>query len=104
MAHFGGAGGAFLTGGLAGWIAPLIALLARGNTPNAVRAHALNALNFQILWSIIALIGYVTMCAVVGLFIALAAWLVASIIGVIAGVKATNGEPYQYPMTIRMIK
>lgn len=104
VAHFGGAAGAFLGGGLAGWVAPLVALLAKGNVSPTVRAHALGALNFQILWSIIALVGYVLMCVLIGFFVATAAWLVAAIFGVIAGVRASNGELYRYPMTVSMIK
>ncbi|GIF00214.1 DUF4870 domain-containing protein [Paractinoplanes rishiriensis] len=104
LAHFGGAGGAFLGGGCGGWIVPLIAMLARGQQSPIVRAEAVKALNFQILWTIVALIGYVTMCIGIGLFITLAAWLVAVIFGVIAGIKANNNEPYNYPMSVQFIK
>lgn len=104
VAHFGGAAGAFVGGGLGGWIAPLVALVGKGNESPTVRAHALAALNFQILWSIIAVVGYATICLFIGALIAPAAWLVATIVGVIAGVKASNGEAYRYPMSVNMIK
>jgi uncharacterized Tic20 family protein len=104
ITHFGGAAGAFLGGGTSGWIVPLIALLARGNQSPVVRAEAVKALNFQILWSIIALIGWATTCIGVGFVILAVAWLVEIIFGVIAGVKASNNEPYNYPMSIQMIK
>jgi len=104
VAHFGGAAGAFLGGGCSGWIAPLVALLARGNQSPVVRAEAVKALNFQILWSIIAIVGWVLTCIVIGFFVGLAAWAIATIIGIIAGVKANNNEPYNYPMTVSIIK
>jgi uncharacterized Tic20 family protein len=104
VAHFGGALGAFIGGGGGGWIAPLVALLARGNQSPTVRAHAVAALNFQLLWSIIAVIGYITMCILIGFIIVPIAWLVATIIGIIAGVKANDGQYYRYPMSISMIK
>lgn len=104
VAHFGGALGAFIGGGAGGWIAPLVALIVKGNESPTVRAHAVQALNFQILWSIIAIIGYITICVVVGIFIAIAAWLVAVIFGIVAGVKANNGEFYNYPMSIKLVK
>ncbi|WP_067497187.1 DUF4870 domain-containing protein [Actinoplanes sp. TFC3] len=104
VAHFGGAAGAFITGGVAGWIAPLVAMLARGNQSPLVRSEAVKALNFQLLWAIIAIVGYILTCIVVGFVVAIAAWLIASIIGVIAGVKAANNEPYKYPMTVSLIK
>jgi uncharacterized protein len=104
VAHFGGAAGAFLGGGCSGWIAPLVALLAKGNQSPAVRAEAIKALNFQILWSIIAIVGWVLTCALVGFIIGPAAWAIGTIFGIIAGVKANNNEPYNYPMTVSIIK
>lgn len=104
VAHFGGAAGAFLGGGCSGWIAPLVALLAKGNQSPAVRAEAVKALNFQILWSIIAIVGWILVCVIVGFIIAPAAWAIGTIFGIIAGVKANNNEPYNYPMTVSMIK
>ncbi|GAA3960840.1 hypothetical protein Aau02nite_39390 [Amorphoplanes auranticolor] len=104
VAHFGGAAGAFLGGGCSGWIAPLVALLAKGNQSPAVRAEAVKALNFQILWSIIAVVGWVLTCIVIGFFVGIAAWAIATIFGIVAGVKANNNEPYNYPMTVSLIK
>ena len=104
ISHFGGAAGAFLGGGCSGWIVPLIVLLTKGNQSPFVRTEAIKALNFQILWSIIALVGWVTVCMVIGFIIGPAAWLVSVIFGVIAGVKANNNEPYNYPMSVQIIK
>jgi uncharacterized Tic20 family protein len=103
IAHFGGALGAFVSGGILGWVGPLIALLARGEQSPVVRAHAVSALNFQLLWSIIAFLSYfVSWCL---LFIpSIIIIAVQVIIGVVAGVKAANGEPYRYPMSANMIK
>src|SRR5258706_44006 len=56
VAHFGGAVGMLVTGGVGGWVAPLIVLLAKGNQSPTVRAHAVNALNFQLLWSIVGVL------------------------------------------------
>jgi uncharacterized Tic20 family protein len=81
-----------------------VALLAKGNQSPAVRAEAVKALNFQILWSIIALVGWVLTCALVGFIIGPAAMAVGTIFGIIAGVKANNNEPYNYPMTVSIIK
>ncbi|MEU8817746.1 DUF4870 domain-containing protein [Actinoplanes sp. NPDC048796] len=104
VAHFGGAAGAFLGGGLSGWIAPLISLLAKGNLSPSVRAESVKALNFQITWAIVTLIGWVTSCIVIGFIIIPVAALIAIIFGIIAGVKASNNEPYDYPMSLKLIK
>lgn len=105
IAHFGGAAAAFFGGVFLGWIPPLVAFLARGNVSPAVRAESVKALNFQLVWTIVGVIGYVLIaCAGLGLLVTGAAWLIATIFGVIAGVKALNNEPYNYPMTYRFIK
>ncbi len=103
-AHFGGAAGAFIGGGCLGWVAPLIAMLGRGTQSPAVRAQAVAALNFQLLWSIVAVAGYILSCIGIGILVALGAMLFATIIGIIAGVKASNNEPYRYPLTMSVIK
>lgn len=104
ISHFGGALGALVGGGLGGWIVPLIALLAKGNQSPVVRAEAVKALNFQLVWAVVGLIGWATACIFIGIVIIPIATLVAIIFGVIAGVKASNNEPYNYPMTVNLIK
>ncbi|BCJ44953.1 hypothetical protein GCM10010168_84730 [Actinoplanes ianthinogenes] len=104
VAHLGGAAGAFLGGGLTGWVAPLVSLLARGEQSPAVRAESVKALNFQILWTIIAVIGYATFCFGIGVAIAGIAWLFATIAGGIAGAKAANNEPFRYPASGKFLR
>jgi len=102
--HFGGAAGAFVSGGVGGWIVPLIVLLSQGNRSPYLRSEAVKALNFQVLWSIIGVIGWATACIGIGILITAAAWLVATIFGVVAGIKANNNEPFNYPLTVQIIK
>ncbi|MEO3779048.1 DUF4870 domain-containing protein [Micromonospora sp. B11E3] len=104
VAHFGGAAGMFLGGGVLGWLAPLIALLARGNQSPTVRAHAVAALNFQLLWSVIALVGWILTCILIGVLIGLAAMAVGIIFGIVAGLRANEGQLYRYPMSVSFIK
>jgi uncharacterized Tic20 family protein len=101
IAHFGGAVG-MLTGFL-GFVAPLIAYAVKGQQSPTVRAHAVAALNFQILWSAIGFVGIVLSCVTFGL-ITLAAAIVGIIFGVIAGIKANEGQLYQYPMSLSVVK
>ena len=84
-----------------GWVAPLIAMLVQGPKSPLVRAHAVEALNFQITWAVVAVVGGVITC---GFGFAFLIWIVPVIFAVIAGVKANNGEPYSYPVTVRLIK
>jgi uncharacterized Tic20 family protein len=103
VAHFGGAAGAFISGGILGFVAPLIAYLAKGQQSASVRAHAVSALNFQLLWSLIALASYtVSWCL---LFVPTLAIVVFQVIvGILGGVKANEGQGYKYPLSYNFIK
>ncbi|GAA4713701.1 DUF4870 domain-containing protein [Phytohabitans rumicis] len=104
VAHFGGAAGAFVGGGTLGWVGPLVALLAKGNQSPTVRAHAIAALNFQLLWSIITVVCWILVCALIGFILAPAAMIIAIVFGIIGGVKANDGQLYNYPMSVSIIK
>jgi uncharacterized protein len=85
------------------FLGPLLVLLVKGNESPWIRRHSVESLNFQIsilIYALISgllllvLIGFVLL-PLVGLF-----WLIFTIIG---SVKASNGEDYRYPLTIRMV-
>ncbi|MBX6751293.1 MAG: DUF4870 domain-containing protein [Micromonosporaceae bacterium] len=98
IAHFGGI--------VVGFIAGLIALLAKGNESPTVRAHAVEALNFQITWSAATLIASILAVCSFGIlfFLPLVTWLVMVIFGILAGVRAIEGQLYRYPLSLRLIK
>ncbi|WP_410811376.1 DUF4870 domain-containing protein [Micromonospora sp. 067-2] len=104
VAHFGGAAGMIVSGGVLGWIGPLVALLARGNQSPTVRAHAVSALNFQLIWSIVGLVGWVLSCILIGFIGVGAAIILGAVFGIIAGIKANEGAPYRYPLSVNLIK
>lgn len=104
IAHFGGAAGMLIGVGCAGWLPPLIALLAKGNQSPFVRAHAVAALNFQLLWSIVGIVGWMLFCIVIGWFGILAAMAMGIIFGIVAGLRANEGQFYRYPASINLVK
>jgi uncharacterized Tic20 family protein len=104
LSHFGGAAGMFVGGGTLGWVVPLVIMLAKGDQSPTVRAHAVAALNFQLLWSIVAAAGYITLCIVIGFVIVPVAWLMGVIFGIVAGVRANDGQLFRYPASIPMVK
>ncbi|BAL86393.1 hypothetical protein AMIS_11730 [Actinoplanes missouriensis 431] len=104
LTHFISALVAFLSSGVLGWIMPLISLLSQGSRSPAVRAEAVQALNFQILWSVLTIVGWVLTCVLVGWLVILVTWLIAWIVPLIAGIKATSGQPFRYPMNVSIIK
>ncbi|ASW56260.1 DUF4870 domain-containing protein [Plantactinospora sp. KBS50] len=106
IAHFGGPVGVVVGAFLLGWVAPLIALMTRGQQSPVVRAHAVAALNFQITWAAVSLAGWVATAITCGLlvFIPLLTWLVPVIFGIIGGVKANEGQLYRYPVSYAFLK
>jgi uncharacterized Tic20 family protein len=98
LAHFGGI--------IIGFIAGLVALLVKGNESPTVRAHAVEALNFQITWGVATIIASIIAVCSFGLLFFLPAitWLILIIFSVIAGLRANEGQLYHYPMSVRLIK
>ncbi|WP_306216340.1 DUF4870 domain-containing protein [Actinoplanes sp. RD1] len=98
ISHFGGA--------VVGFIAPLVGFLAKGSQSPAVRAHAVEALNFQITWAIVTVLASIIGVCTFGLlaFLPIVTWVVVIVFSIIAGLKANEGTLYKYPMTYRFIK
>ena len=68
-----------------------------------VRAHTATALNFQITMAIAYVIGYILIFLVVGIFLLIAVWVVNIIFSIMAAVKANQGQPYTYPLSIKFV-
>jgi uncharacterized Tic20 family protein len=98
LAHFGGI--------ILGFIAPLIAMLAKGNESATVKAHATEALNFQITWGVATIIASILAVCTFGIlfFLPLLTWLVIIIFSILGGMAANEGRLYHYPMTVRLVK
>jgi uncharacterized protein len=98
-----------VVGGLI-WLGPLIVYLVKKDAHPYIREHAREALNFNLSIFLYLLVGgiitFFLVLFLVGLLLipiwfALAiAWLVLTIVG---AVKASNGEQYRYPLTIRFL-
>ena len=98
VAHFGGI--------VIGFIAPLIVLLARGNQSPTVRAHAVEALNFQITWGIATIVATILTVCTAGIlfFLPTITWIVVIVFSILGGIKANEGQVYHYPMTWRPVR
>ncbi|MFC6355802.1 DUF4870 domain-containing protein [Luethyella okanaganae] len=68
-----------------------------------IRAHTATALNFQITLVIAYIVGGILSIIIIGLFIILAAWILSIIFSIMAAVKANQGQPYTYPLTIKFV-
>jgi len=89
---------------LAGIIGPLIVWLVKKQESAFIERQSREALNFQISVAIYLIISTILMIVLIG-------WVTFGIVAVlnivfsiIAAIKVSEGKPYQYPFTIRLIK
>jgi uncharacterized protein len=115
-AHLAGLGAGLATAAIFGWVGPLIVWLIKRDEHPFTDHHAKEALNFQLtvlVW--LAAGALLTIPAVIvgvltlglGLLligaIVLAAVVAWFVFPIMAAIKASNGEGYRYPLTIRFV-
>ncbi len=84
-------------------IGPLVAWLVKKDQDAFVADQAKEALNFNLSFLIYGLVAAVSLIVLVG-FILLPALFIAWVVLVIqAAIKASNGEYYRYPFTLRLV-
>ena len=101
VAHFGTLISIILFPGI---LVPLIVMLTEGKKSANVRAHAVESLNFQISMFIYGAISTLFVLFFIGIITGLVAAGFALVCPIIAGIKASNGGFFKYPLTIRMVK
>jgi len=85
-------------------LGPLIVWLIKKNEMPLVQEEGKKALNFQLSMTIYTLVAFLLCFVYIG-FLLIFPIIVANIIFVIiASVKTSNGENYQYPFTFQFIK
>ncbi|GAB2845768.1 hypothetical protein GCM10022221_51380 [Actinocorallia aurea] len=86
---------AHVTGMLTTFIGPLVLLLTSGRRSAPVRAHAVEALNFQLTLLIFTIVTFG-----IGGVVYAVAWIAS----LIAGLSALTSGSFRYPLTLRLIK
>ena len=85
-------------------IAPLVVWLLKKDEHPWIDEQGKEALNFQICMAIYLLIAAATFCAFIGIVLFPVVYITGLVLTIIASVKASNGESYRYPLTIRFVK
>ncbi len=85
-------------------IAPLVMWLIKREQSPLVDAHGKNALNFQISVAIYGIVCFLLAFVVIGLFLGIGLLIFWIAMVIIATIKASNGELFEYPLTIKLIK
>ncbi|MBA3273944.1 MAG: DUF4870 domain-containing protein [Chthoniobacterales bacterium] len=85
-------------------LGPLIVwLVKRGDSPE-IDAHGKEALNFQISMLIYNAVAAVFCLILIGFVFLAILWVLNAVFVIIAAIKASEGEFYRYPMTIRFLQ
>ena len=85
-------------------LGPLVVWLIKKNEMPLVDEEGKSALNFQISMTIYTLVVLVLCLVAVGFLLIVPIILANIILVIIASVKTSNGEKFQYPCTIHLIK
>lgn len=84
-------------------LGPLVVWLIKKDESEFVDASGKQALNFQITWTILLLIALVTILVGIGLLLVPILGIAWLIIVVLAAIRTSNGEVYDYPLKIDLI-
>jgi len=85
-------------------IGPLVVWLVKKDEYPFVDEQGKESLNFQLSMTIYAIASLILCMIVIGFFLLAAFVIVEFVLVIMASVKASNGESYTYPITIRFIK
>lgn len=106
--HLSAFAGALL-GGVPAFIGPLVIWLMKKDEDPYIAEHARESLNFQLFTLLVMAVAFVLTVVTLGLGLILVAPLGAAfgiawlVFVILASVKASSGEPYRYPLTVRFI-
>jgi len=86
------------------WLAPLIVyLVKKGTGDEFTTANAREALNFQITMVIAYVACFILTFVLIGILLFWIVILANLVLCILAAVKASNGEVYRYPLTLRLV-
>ncbi len=85
-------------------LGPLAVWLSRRDQSEFVAAHAREALNFNITVVLAAVVCMALMVVFVGFILGTALFVVWLVFTLIAAIKASEGEHYRYPFSLRLVK
>ena len=95
---------AHLLGIVLGFIGPLIIWLIKKDQSPFVNDQGKEALNFQITVLIAHLVAGLSWMICIGVILTPAVIIASIVFCIIAGMAANRGEPYRYPLNIRLIQ
>ena len=82
---------------------PLIVWLVKRGESAEIDAHGKESLNFQLSMLIYDAVALILCFVLIGIPILVLLWVLNTVLVIVASVKASEGELYRYPLTIRFI-
>ena len=85
-------------------LGPLVVWLAKRDESVFVAAHAKEALNFNISVLLGAILCMLLMLVFIGVLLGTALFIAWLVMTLVAAIKASEGHPYRYPFSLRLVK
>lgn len=85
-------------------IAPVVLWIMRRERSAFVDDQGREAINFQISFTIYAIVSAILIILLIGIVMLIALGIAWVVLTIIAAVRANEGVSYRYPMTLRLIK
>ena len=98
--HIGCVVGAFVA---MAFLVPLVIMLVKGPQSGFVRAHAVESLNFQLSMLIYGIVGFLLIFVGIGIIVLPLLGVLWLVFVVLATMRASEGQAYRYPITIRFV-
>ncbi|MFN2556566.1 MAG: DUF4870 domain-containing protein [Nitriliruptorales bacterium] len=86
------------------FLGPLVVWLMKRDDHPFIAMHAKEALNFNLSVLLYAVVGFLLVFVLVGFLLLPLIGLMWLVLTIIAAIRASNGEPYRYPLTIRLVR
>lgn len=87
-----------------GVILPIVLWQTQKDKMPALDAHGKMAVNWMISMTIYMIISIILMIVLIGILTAVVVAILGIVFPIIGGIKANNGELWQYPLTIKFLK
>jgi hypothetical protein len=85
-------------------LGPLVVWLVKKDEHPFIDEQGKESLNFQISMTIYGSVAALTLLVIIGILLLPAVFIADVVLTIVAAIKASNGESYRYPLTIRFIK
>ena len=85
-------------------LGPLAVYLSRRDQSEFVAEHAREALNFNITVTLAAIVCMALMVVFIGFILGTALFIGWLVLTLIAAIRASEGERYRYPLSLRLVK